>query len=214
MHMVNAMTSRGQPIVLCAPPVCDDDVRSSDGTTDGIGPCGRFPQSTHPPISEPIRVLAANIARTLRHHPESWCQKYLSRGAQACLIGQIQRNLPAVARAFAIENALELEREVRRAFCVAAGVRHRRTSIDLLGLWNDAPGRTVEDVIELCDRVASITASNVHDVCFLDEAPLLAANDPHMEALTTCALSAIDTFTSSTVRTIKFENPLKTLEGA
>lgn len=110
--------------------------------------------STPVPNLEAIRVLAANVARTLRECPEAWCQKYLVHGEQACLIGQIQGHLAAVVAALNIEDALQLECEARHAFCVAAGVRHRRKGIDLLGPWNDAPGRTIEDVIALCDRVA------------------------------------------------------------
>lgn len=75
--------------------------------------------------------VARDIAQELREHPERWTQD----ASGGCLRGLIGKHIRAHAD------------QVSRTFASVAGVQH-------LHLWNDAPGRTVRDVIALCDRLA------------------------------------------------------------
>lgn len=100
------------------------------------------------PMTDP-REIAADIARELREHPERWTKGRDARDREGravcptdpsavcwCLIGHCDRRSDAYAY-------VEF-REIAKRF-----VEGR-----VLTFWNDHPSRTVDDVIELCDKVA------------------------------------------------------------
>jgi hypothetical protein len=85
------------------------------------------------------KTIAADIARELREHPEHWRQGLWKEGMAAgakCLGAHIE------VRAGGPSMAMKL------AFGFNA------SNFELID-WNDAPGRTVDDVIELCEKVAN-----------------------------------------------------------
>lgn len=90
-----------------------------------------------------IREVAADIARELRSNPAAWHQGWFSNSREGlsspdatswCLSGHLLRR------------GHQLSWPIYGVFEAAAGNR--------VCSWNDTPGRTVEEVIELCDRVA------------------------------------------------------------
>lgn len=103
--------------------------------------------------SDDPKTLAADIARELRENPNAWTQSYMARradGKQAlvlgdgacswCLVGHIERRLK--------------DRVVNHPQVLTAFYNHLdRKSIVC---FNDAEGRTVADVIELCEKVAAL----------------------------------------------------------
>lgn len=87
-----------------------------------------------------VREVALSIATELKEHPEHWIQRaYYGDEGEACLVGHLQRyrNSPVYT-------------QVYDKLCQAANTD------DALSSWNDAEGRTVQDVIALCERVASL----------------------------------------------------------
>lgn len=105
--------------------------------------------------------VAADIAREYRANHCLWTQKVLGRDSDGvntydatdpravcwCLRGAIDRRLPTGS--FAAQRVYE-------AFDRAIG-REWAPDDDAVYFvdWNDSPGRTVEEVIELCEQVAA-----------------------------------------------------------
>lgn len=96
------------------------------------------------------KEIAADIARELREHPERWTQgrdARDSRGAGVdysdpsavcwCLAGHVDRRGDV--------NAYVAFRVLLRRF-----IGNSVTPVS----WNDTKGRTVDEVIELCERIA------------------------------------------------------------
>lgn len=94
--------------------------------------------------------IAKSIADELRQHPERWAQgangysadgnAVTSRSQNAvcwCLIGHIRRRDPDG----------RVPRELRSALM-------RETGFRVVADWNDKQGRTVAEVIALCDKVS------------------------------------------------------------
>lgn len=95
-----------------------------------------------------IQEIAADIAQELRDDPTRWTNgKYARNGLGQgtlvfdeaactwCLEGHIIRRSPNIQGVY--------------AFTKAAGRSN-------LATWNDQPKRTVEEVIDLCDKVAAL----------------------------------------------------------
>lgn len=110
-----------------------------------------------------IKVIAADIARELREHPERWTQGTPARDKEGdstrarspaavswCLFGHIRRRLYP-ARCAVGTSSLLFGR--------------------LASSWNDAPERTVTDVIALCEKVASCADPGDAPDCSFDFAP-------------------------------------------
>lgn len=90
-----------------------------------------------------LKAIAANIAQTLKERPHLWRRgpEGLLGGGPCCLVHHlIRRGL----------NELGNYQALYRAFCEAAPIPWGGVST-----WNDAPERTVDDVIAACERVAS-----------------------------------------------------------
>ncbi len=94
-----------------------------------------------------VKEIAADIARELREHPERWTQGAPARDKEGnsarvrspaavswCLLGHIRRK------------QYQTRGEVGTSAMLTA---------QLVSSWNDAPARTVTDVIVLCEEVAS-----------------------------------------------------------
>lgn len=106
-----------------------------------------------------VKRIAREISEELESHPERWFQGALVKfatGAMAstgygidrddaicwCLEGHIYKHVDATVRVQAVFSFLE------QAYGLIG-------TYNSLNGWNDAPGRTVEDVIELCKKVAA-----------------------------------------------------------
>jgi hypothetical protein len=100
-------------------------------------------------MSADYRAIAAAIADELTEHPERWCQvaTYLDangrrctpqRAARACLLGHIWKR----SNDDRIDDAF---RRVLQGGCFAFAS---------LSIFNDAPNRTVREIIDLCRKVA------------------------------------------------------------
>lgn len=104
---------------------------------------------------ESVRQIAADIARELREHPGRWFQGALVRfasGASTSTGYGLQR-VDAVCWCLEGHICKRVDDEVR---LVAMNKFHEAALIPegSLNSWNDKPGRTVEDVIALCEKVA------------------------------------------------------------
>jgi hypothetical protein len=89
--------------------------------------------------------IAAGIARELRSSQHLW-RKAARFGPALCLCGLIGKHC---ARAFtdSKQECRKARKRCREAFCALAGCEY-------LDQWNDTRGRTVDDVIVLCEKVA------------------------------------------------------------
>lgn len=99
-----------------------------------------------------IKQIAQSIADELRVHPERWTQGHralnengercsIPEASCLCLMGHIElRASDAFYFDSSIENAFLSFRRI-------AGLRS-------IAEHNDTPGRTVQDIIDLCERVA------------------------------------------------------------
>lgn len=84
-----------------------------------------------------VRVIAREIAQKLRAWPENWCQgAYTASNGARCLAGHLWPYFDG-----AVDSA------VYDVFQNACGM--------MVSDWNDMPGRTVEEVIEVCERIAN-----------------------------------------------------------
>lgn len=108
--------------------------------------------------------IAADIARELREHPERWTQNRYARDSGGeplddpkhvhavcwCLYGHIRRRLDeeAMGEGVASTHGAFID-AIRRASPMAQAS---------LVIWNDRYGRTVGEVIALCDAVANNSA--------------------------------------------------------
>jgi hypothetical protein len=96
-----------------------------------------------------IQEIAADIARELREDPTRWTQKASARDTTGYGVA------PASEKACAWCLYGHIER--RNAYQT---IEHFRALDSCMPLgctisWNDAPERTVDDVIALCDKVAA-----------------------------------------------------------
>lgn len=106
-----------------------------------------------------VKGIARDIARELREHPSHWFQGALTRFADGtespylekvkqgvcwCLEGHISRRVDSEVATQAIVAFLD---EAHARYLIEDGAS--------LFKWNDAPGRTVEQVIELCEAIAN-----------------------------------------------------------
>jgi len=103
------------------------------------------------------QVVAADIAREFREDARRWTQKACARDGNGyscdendsaavcyCLRGAINKRV-------SWDN--DLNHEVCQAFDIALG--HEPTETYRFVAWNDSPGRTVGEVIGLCEKVAA-----------------------------------------------------------
>jgi len=92
-------------------------------------------------MSLKLRDAAADIAKTLRENPKMWLNNadgdVLGRGP-CCLLFHLARREIA-------QNGSEYD-----TFCDLSGIPRGH-----MGEWNDTPGRTVEEVITACEKVAT-----------------------------------------------------------
>lgn len=100
-----------------------------------------------------VREIAKSIADELMEHPGHWVQGYGDEedvGPCGCIMNLINRQTHKSSGVYAAY-------DLRQHFIDAIP----KSSLVLIGgspslsLWNDAKGRTVQDVIEVCDRVAA-----------------------------------------------------------
>lgn len=112
------------------------------------------------------RTVAAEIAREYREAPAKWIQDYICMDAEGvdwmdpdhegavcwCLRGAIDKRVPQGAGQvyLAFDRAL--------GYDIASEKEHETLHFVA---WNDRPGRTVEEVISLCDAVAHGAALDV-----------------------------------------------------
>jgi hypothetical protein len=92
-------------------------------------------------MSLKLRDVAIDIATTLRNNPSLWLNNAdggTSGAGPCCLLLHLAR------REIAAEG-----REYDQ-FCDLGGIPRGH-----MGEWNDAPGRTVEEVIAVCEQVAA-----------------------------------------------------------
>lgn len=102
-----------------------------------------------------IRQIAADIAKELREHPERWFQGALVKFADGASTSTGAGLLRDDAVCWCLEGHIckRVDSEVR---WVAMGdFRDAAKITGSLNFWNDERGRTVKDVIALCDEVAS-----------------------------------------------------------
>lgn len=98
-----------------------------------------------------VQQIAAEIAQELREHPERWTQGVFARDEKGipcfpndskaecwCILGFIHKSKPKTP-------------DFWPQLCNLCGIENTGH----LSKWNDAPGRTVDDVIALCEKVAS-----------------------------------------------------------
>lgn len=98
-----------------------------------------------------VRQIALSIVTELTEHPEHWCQDGIafskeielvspndSQAVQWCLLGHVAKR--------AIGSPLEQQYKDALYSMLDPG--------QSIGEWNDAPERTVQDVISLCERIA------------------------------------------------------------
>lgn len=108
------------------------------------------PESSTEQVPVNPKLLAADIARELRANPSAWTQHYYAKNSKGqtvpcddpsaicwCLYGHIDKRTTVS--------------EVIRSELEEIFTRHVS---DGISDWNDHFERTVDDVIELCDRVA------------------------------------------------------------
>lgn len=92
-----------------------------------------------------LKEIAADIAKKLKEHPDTWTNGEFARdedgfkcatskGISWCILGHIQMRNGGIGESFSH----------------AAGLQDTFE----LAEWNDAPGRTVAEVIALCEQVA------------------------------------------------------------
>jgi hypothetical protein len=101
------------------------------------------------PTSDP-KSIAADIARELREHPDNWFQGDLVRygnGTTSSDVGFVG------GVCWCLEGHIMKRTGIDGANAVFAAFREAIDKMDLFR-WNDQPGRTVEDVIELCEKVS------------------------------------------------------------
>lgn len=104
------------------------------------------------------QAVAADIAREYRGDAAKWTQGWYAKTNEGlevesdhpkavcwCLRGAIDKRVKHCSAAY---------NEVLQAFEEALGYAYDNCSLHFVG-WNDTPGRTVGEVIELCDRVVA-----------------------------------------------------------
>lgn len=97
-----------------------------------------------------IQEIATDIARELRIDPTRWTQYSYARNSDGlpaflhseeartwCLMGHVKKRVPAG------KSTSRFMLQLHTAVGVPAAT------------WNDAPERSVQDIIELCDRIAT-----------------------------------------------------------
>jgi len=107
-----------------------------------------------------VEEILRDTARELREHPERWCKLYFATrndctatdigAADAvswCLAGHVYRRSPTDSDLMWHIGALLRETLMRHGHSV-------KYPYDLVTCWNDKPGRTVDDVIALCEEAA------------------------------------------------------------
>lgn len=101
------------------------------------------------PMFASYQEVAADIARELREHPSHWTQKHTAKDVDGLMCGVFD----AAAVCWCLYGHI-LKRNA--GFAEAAiGAAFGYPNVTM-GRWNDAAERTVEDVIALCEGVASI----------------------------------------------------------
>ena len=104
------------------------------------------------------KAIAADIARELRANPKAWTQGTFGRDANGiechimeacswCLIGHIDKRVRVLDEQG--EPVWEIEEVAEKAFRAAAGIAS-------ISHFNDAPERSVSDIIAMCEKVAGI----------------------------------------------------------
>ena len=82
-----------------------------------------------------VKEIALSIASELKEHPEHWGQIYFHHNGKSCLAGHLRRRMGD-----------DYDQYNLTPFYDAVDGSITR--------WNDAPQRTVQDVIALCEKVA------------------------------------------------------------
>jgi hypothetical protein len=97
-------------------------------------------------IMDLAKQIASIIAKELKEHSERWAQNRLGEpGKPSCFVGLICQNLRSIQANQIQKDSINDRDRVFDAFRVYAPGG--------LVSWNDAPGRTAKDVIELCEKV-------------------------------------------------------------
>ncbi len=94
-----------------------------------------------------VREIAKSIAEELREHPERWCQGRPYQDANGNISSPISaHSCCLLGHIWLAGDDGDLERTFRAALpTFEYSIAH----------WNDAPDRTVEEVIQLCEKVAA-----------------------------------------------------------
>jgi len=114
-------------------------------------------------MSNDPKTVAADIAREFREHPAHWTQDYICKDADGedwmdptnpdavcwCLRGAIDKRV--------IHGAGPIYLAFDRALGHQIASEAEHETLHFVE-WNDKPGRTVAEVIELCERVANTPA--------------------------------------------------------
>ena len=74
------------------------------------------------------------VADYIREH--GWCQRQLHDGSKSCIVGAMFRSIGGWP------------------FYQERGRLERHTGTKILSLWNDAPGRTAEEVLQVLEDAA------------------------------------------------------------
>lgn len=85
------------------------------------------------------KTIAADIADALTADPSLWCQGAFGRGPACCLLQHVI--------ALCDDDGFVID-EFRNSLSEIVGVGS-------ITYWNDWPGRTVEQVIDACRRIAA-----------------------------------------------------------
>lgn len=125
-----------------------------------------------------VRTVALSIAEELKAHPERWTQGVYARDADGketdnhtgnvqcrCIMGHIFSRFPTMAHCS--DEDIRVMRVMQSQFNIVVSAAYTRT--DLNGFkepsaivnFNDTPGRTVAEIIAVCEKVAEENGSLV-----------------------------------------------------
>lgn len=103
-------------------------------------------------IMHSSKEIVADIARELRAHPERWCQGPSAMNAEGHEVGSNEDD----AVAWCLEGHVWARTQMFALPVSTFFLLRAALGQEVLFSWNDAPGRTVSDVIQLCEKAAGI----------------------------------------------------------
>lgn len=106
------------------------------------------------------KKIAAEIAAELKEHPEHWTQGAYAKldGGKPCDVTEPEARywciLGLIGKRLPIGASILLQDRIAAGFINAISEKDwRADDFKMLSRWNDRHGRTVQDVISLCERV-------------------------------------------------------------